>query len=270
MSTHNWKRLAEFPGNGRKHPAINFVEPVGEIHVGLGDGNGGNYNDWWSYSIANDEWQQLADFPSSPRHHPFYFSIDTDSYVGFGHSSSYIERDLYRYDSLERTWNREEDFASYALGGDINSTDTLSSAIGRNTVALPVTTEARVAGTQFAITGSCNNSDNQQTYGFILSGDGDDHGYMETGEFHVFNPMTSEDEYSPAWYSLPPHPGFSRWAPGSFVLQGSSQVYMIGGYDRRMGILYADMWTINLDPLFDDDGGMVSDDATNDIYSSSF
>ena len=271
MSTHNWKRLAEFPGNGRKHPAINFVEPVGEIHVGLGDGNGGNYNDWWSYSIANDEWQQLADFPSSPRHHPFYFSIDTDSYVGFGHSSSYIERDLYRYDSLERTWNREEDFASYALGGDINSTDTFSSAIGRNSVALPVTTEARVAGTQFAITGSCNNSsDNQQTYGFILSGDGDDHGYMETGEFHVFNPMTSEDEYSPAWYSLPPHPGFSRWAPGSFVLQGSSQVYMIGGYDRRMGILYADMWTINLDPLFDDDGGMVSDDATNDIYSSSF
>lgn len=257
MSTHNWKRLAEFPGNGRRHPAMNFVEQVGEIHVGLGDGNGGNYNDWWSYSIANDEWQQLLDFPSSPRHHPFYFSIDTDSYVGFGHSSSYIERDFYRYDSLERTWNREEDFASYALGGDSNSTDTLSSAIGRNAVALPVTTEARVAGTQFTITGGSCNSD-QQTYGFILSGDGDDHGYMETGEFHVFNPMMSEDEYSPSWYSLPPHPGLSRWAPGSFVLQGSSQVYMIGGYDRQMSILYADMWTMNLEPLFDDDEGISS------------
>merc|ERR1712224_835810 len=95
-----WKELAPFPGRGRRHPAMNYVvgdEPssVTEIHVGLGDGEGGNYNDWWSYSILDNEWTQLSDFPSTARHHPFHFSIGTDSYVGLGHSSvvPYIERD---------------------------------------------------------------------------------------------------------------------------------------------------------------------------------
>jgi len=277
MSTHNWKRLAEFPGDGRRHPAMNFVEPVGEIHVGMGDGNEGNYNDWWSYNIANDEWQQLAGFPSSQRHHPFSFSINSDSYVGFGHSSGYdpyIERDWYKYDSLEGTWNREADFASYAL--EVNSTVTIFSEnstniddveIERSSVLSPVTTEGRVAGTQFTVTGSCNSS---QTFGFILSGDGDDHGHMRTGEFHVFDPR-SKDEYS-AWHSLPPHPGHSRWAPGSFVLQGSTRVYMMGGYDREIGVLFADMWTMNLSPLFDDNNNdnevTLSDIATNITTSS--
>ena len=48
-------------------PAMNFIEPIGEIHVGLGDGYRGNYNDYWSYNIEKDEWRQLDDFPSSQR-----------------------------------------------------------------------------------------------------------------------------------------------------------------------------------------------------------
>lgn len=263
MSTHNWKQLADFPGEGRRHPSMNFVEPMGEIHVGLGDGDSGNYYDYWSYNIENDEWQQLDDFPSSERHHPFYFAIDTESYVGMGHSNGndpFVERDWYRYDALGGTWNREEDFASYALG----MLDTGVTTLSRNSP--PVTTEARVAGTQFSVAGSCTSD---KTLGFVLSGDGDDHSTMETGEFHVFDPSDNS-----IWHSLPPHPGTSRWAPGSFVLQGSSRAYFLGGYDREQQILFSDLWTIDLKPLFDEgalDNGFDeknSDQQTSDARNS--
>ena len=256
MSTHGWRQLADFPGEGRRHPAMNFVEPKGEIHVGLGDGYFGNYKDYWSYNIATDAWKQLDDFPSSERHHPFYFAIGADSYVGLGHSTGsdpYIERDWYRYDALEGTWNRENDFASYAL---------LSNTLNGES---PSTTEARVAGTQFSVAGSCAS---ERTLGFVLSGDGDDHGPMATGEFHVFDP--SDDSI---WHVLPPHPGFSRWAPGSFVLQGSSKAYLFGGYDRQESTMFADLWEIDLEPLFDEEETMpITDDSilsTNSNVSSS-
>ncbi len=225
MATHEWKQLAEFPGEGRRHPAMNFVEPLGEIHVGLGDGIYGNYDDYWSYNIEKDEWKQLADFPSSQRHHPFMFSINSDSYVGLGHDNVGIERDWYRYDAVGGRWNKENDFASYSWS-DSSS---------------PITTEARVAGTEFSVAGSC---DSETTLGFVLSGDGDDHSSMASGEFHVFDPQSSH------WHELPPHPGFSRWAPGSFVLMGTSQVYFFGGYDRLFGIYNSDLWTMDMKPLF--------------------
>jgi len=187
MATHDWKQLADFPGEGRRHPAMNFVEATGEIHVGLGDGTFGNYKDYWSYNIARNQWNKLEDFPSTERHHPFYFSINSDSYVGLGHSngfSPYIERDWYRYDALSKTWNQEGDFVSYSL---VDST--------------PLTIEARVAGTQFSVAESCNSD---RVLGFVLSGDGSNHGSMETGEFHVF------DSQKNMWNALPPHPGPSR------------------------------------------------------------
>jgi len=242
MSTSAWRQLADFPGEPRRHPAMNFIEPIGEIHVGLGDGYRGNYNDYWSYNIEKDEWRQLDDFPSSQRHHPFYFAIDTDSYVGLGHSDGsnpYIERDWYRYDALDGTWSREADFSSYAL--DVPD-------------PLPVTTEARVAGTQFSVAGSCSSD---KTLGFILSGDGDNHGTMETGEFHVFDPADSS-----IWHSLPPHPGYSRWAPGSFVLQGSSRAYFLGGYDRQQRIMFSDLWTIDLESILDTDATVPDSNET--------
>ena len=226
MATHDWKQLADFPGEGRRHPAMNFVEATGEIHVGLGDGTFGNYKDYWSYNIARNQWNKLEDFPSTERHHPFYFSINSDSYVGLGHSngfSSYIERDWYRYDALSKTWNQEGDFVSYSL---VDST--------------PLTIEARVAGTQFSVAESCNSD---RVLGFVLSGDGSNHGSMETGEFHVY------DSQKNMWNALPPHPGPSRWAPGSFVIQ--NKAYLLGGYDRTQQILFNDLWTIDVTPLFE-------------------
>ena len=240
MLTGTWTRLADFPGPARKHPAMNYLEDVQEIHVGLGDGDGGNYNDWWSYSIADNVWTQLPDFPGTRRHHPFYFAIGNDSYVGFGHSGTIIESDWYKWDTIQQQWITEPNFESYSLGTDED----------RN---VPVTNEARVAGTQFAIT-KCDNNNccknintaAANTLGFVLSGDGDNHNYMNEGEFHVYDPNAS----SRKWRKLPSHPGWSRWAPGSFVLQGSQQVYMLGGYDRAARILYGDLWTIDVAALF--------------------
>jgi len=256
MSTGQWTELASLPGKGRQHPAMNFIEERGEIHVGLGNGyiNGyykGNYNDWWSYSISTDSWTQLPEFPATPRHHPFYFAIGTDSYVGFGHSSSAIERDWYKWDTIQQQWITEQNFESYPLGTEENS-DVL------------VTSEARVAGTQFTVASSslCTTAIGQSsntlpettattTLGFILSGDGSEHGTMKTGEFHVYDPSGStSNEKKKYWRALPPHPEQSRWAPGSFVLQGTQQVYMIGGYDRATQTLHRDMWTIDVGPLF--------------------
>lgn len=49
-------------------------------------------------------------------------------------------------------------------------------------------------------------------------------------------------EYLPekdSWVQLPPHPGFSRWAPGSFVI--GCDVFFTCGYDRATGILEKDL-----------------------------
>lgn len=235
MSTLEWKPLADFPGPARRHPAMNVVESTTnggwEIHIGLGDGFEGNLNDWWVYTIDTDTWRQVPDFPSNPRHHPFYFAIGSTSYAGLGHADFSIERDWYSIQN--EVWTRLPDFSS--------------SSLEEGEEDIVVTTEARVAGAQFSIT------QNGKSLGFVLSGDGDDHRTMLTGEFHAFVPEVG------LWKALPPHPGTSRWAPGSFVLRGTTQVYFMAGFDRSTAILYNDMWKIDVQDLFQE--AEVEDDA---------
>jgi hypothetical protein len=117
---------------------------------------------------------------------------------------------------------------------DFSNTSSVEDAATSTSITTVVTTEARVAGTQFTITM------HNKSLGFVLSGDGNDHRSMLTGEFHAFLPAVGE------WKELPAHPGQSRWAPGSFVLRGTTQVYFVGGYDRSIGILHNDMWKIDI------------------------
>eukprot|EP01063_Lacrimia_lanifica_P017545 TRINITY_DN24604_c0_g1_i1.p1 TRINITY_DN24604_c0_g1~~TRINITY_DN24604_c0_g1_i1.p1 ORF type:complete len:390 (+),score=63.06 TRINITY_DN24604_c0_g1_i1:103-1170(+) len=202
-----------------------------EVHVGLGD-NGANLRDWHVYDVAANRWTQKADFPASARHHPFYFGVGGTAYAGLGHASGrpvVIERDWYSYSTM-RGWATEAAFASYARGG-----------------SQLVTTEARVAGTQFSV------ASGGKVMGFVLSGDGDDHGPMATGEFHAFDPAAAQP-----WMALPPHPGVSRWAPGSFVMRGTTRVYFTSGQNRRTGALLADLWTIDVGELFTGSGGVAT------------
>jgi len=154
----------------------------GKVFVGMGGSASGNLDDWWQYDIALDTWSQKDDLPSVPRHHPYQFGIGDYVYTGFGHGEG-IFNDWYRYHIDNETW--------------------------QEVASLPA--EGRVAGTQFSYNGM----------GFVLSGDGDDHYSMETGEFWAYNPTTD------SWEELAPHPGTSRWAPASFIIDG--EVYVING-----------------------------------------
>ena len=179
-----WTELASCPCVGRDHPAM--VQVGGKIYVGLGGGEQGDLNDFWVYDIATDVWSALpTEWPSTRRHHPYYFGIDTAVYVGFGHQGSNIYNDFYKYDPTDSTWTRLEDFPD----------------------------QGRVAGTQFSHNGK----------GYVLSGQGEDHGNMDKGEFWEYDPALDE------WTELEAHPGGSRWAPGSFVID--DMLYFTAGRD---------------------------------------
>jgi len=180
-SNMSWTELASCPCAERTHPAM--IAHNGKVFVGLGGGGSlGNLKDWWEYDIASNTWSQKDDLPSLGRHHPYQFGIGDYVYTGFGHGDG-IFNDWFGYDIAGETWTQ--------------------------VATLPA--EGRVAGTQFSYDG----------LGYVLSGDGDDHGSMNTGEFWAYDPATD------TWDELPSHPEGSRWAPASFIING--EVYIING-----------------------------------------
>jgi len=209
MLTMEWTRLADCDCVGRRHPAMVAVN--GKIYIGLGDGivegRWQNLKDFHEYDIATNSWTQIADLPAIERHHPFYFSLNNTVYAGMGHSFNGIERDWFKltHDSPP-SWQKLADFTSTSG-----------------------TQEARVAGTQGSVP-ACN-------LGFVLSGDGSNHSYMKTGEFHVYR----EDD---TWVALAPHPGRSRWAPGNFVI--GTEVFFTSGVDRKSRQSFNDLWSFDI------------------------
>ena len=198
IETDVWTPLADFPSFGRNHPALIIVDNY--VYVGLGGNSSGNLGDWWQYNIQDNIWSQKANFDFGDRHHPFYFGIDDTPYVGFGHGDYSngqitIYNDFYKYDVDSDNWIQLNNFPS----------------------------EGRVAGTQFSYNGK----------GYVLSGDGDDHGPLDSGELWEYTPETD------SWNSLPSHPGNARWAPGCFVI--NCDVYFTSGYDRETGIYFNDL-----------------------------
>jgi N-acetylneuraminic acid mutarotase len=195
-----------------------FVANKGKIFVGLGNNNDGNLTDWWEYDIASDSWLQKPDFPDVRRHHPYQFAIGDFVYTGLGHGNG-IFREWYRYDPSLETWERMADIPG----------------------------EGRVAGTQFSYNGK----------GYVLSGDGDDHLSMETGEMWSYDPLLN------TWDSLPPHPGKSRWAPASFVIDGVVYLYNGTTFFEGTGYVYqAEAYSFDLK-------GMVSS-VTNPFHTLDF
>lgn len=194
----SWTRLANCSCSGRRHPAM--ISVGDKIYVGLGDDATGNLRDWWMYDINTDRWSQIANLPGLPRHHPFMFKAGGELYAGMGHGNFQIFNDWYKLDTATNTWITMNDFPG----------------------------EGRVAGTQFGAHG----------YGYVLSGDGDNHGYMEQGEMWRYDPAAD------SWSQLTSHPGRSRWAPGSFVID--SNVYFFGGLDRLTNLFPNDLWKFNI------------------------
>ena len=201
--TEEWTQLEFCPCDARLHPAM--LEAGGKIYVGLGATEQVDLKDWWAYDIDTDSWEQRADFPAEERHHPYFFSLDDIAYVGFGHGGDFIYNDFYKYDPEVDEWTQ--------------------------VASLP--SQGRVAGTQFNFEGK----------GYALSGDGEGHGYMETGEFWQYDPALDQ------WNSKPPHPGLSVWAPGCFVI--GSTLYFTSGmqYDDWVAYTHNNVWTYDLSTI---------------------
>lgn len=197
-----WTELTSCPCSKRAHPA--FIAQDNKLFVGLGNFTS-NLKDWWEYNIETDTWRQLPDLPGPERHHPYHFAVGGSVYAGLGHGAGMsIYQDWYRWDLTSETWEVMEN--------------------------LPA--EGRVAGTQF----------NLGDRGFILSGDGDNHSTMATGEFWEYDYTTD------SWSALPAHPGVSRWAPGSFVI--GDTIYFTSGQVRDGNPdagLKNDLWSFALE-----------------------
>ena len=211
--TEEWSQLADCPCEPRYHPA--FIQLDDKIYVGLGN-NPANMDDWWEYNILTDTWSQKDDLPGPSRHHPYYFGIDGIAYVGLGHGNSVngnlsIYNDFYQFDPGTDEWTQLNDFPG----------------------------EGRVAGTQFDYNGK----------GYVLSGDGDDHSFMDEGEFWEYE--TQSDE----WTQLTSHPGSSRWAPGNFVID--NYVYLMCGLSTIQ--LESDMMRFELEPALTSVGDIVAE-----------
>ena len=187
-----------------------FVAANNKIYVGLGSNNG-NLKDWWEYDIATDSWNQKTDFPALERHHPYYFSIGDMVYAGFGHGSS-IFKDLYEYNAASNSWTQMAD--------------------------LPA--QGRVAGSQFSFNGK----------GYIISGEGDDHGHLPEGEFWEYDPQSN------SWAQLPSHPGEGRWAPGTFIIDG--KLYLTSGGVSSAPFNEKDLWEFDLSILFSNNDNVVA------------
>ena len=181
-SDNSWQELAECPCSARIHPAL--VHLNGKIYVGMGeDANNNDLKDWWEYDIATDSWSQKTSILGDVRHHPYQFAIGNYVYAGFGHHGMSIYKDWYRYDPATDSWERMADLPG----------------------------EGRVAGGQFSHKGM----------GYVISGEGETHDSMPTGEFWRYDPAQN------AWEQLPPHPGSSRWAPSTFIV--NDVLYIING-----------------------------------------
>ncbi len=213
--TDVWTRLADCGCDGRTHPAM--VALNGEIYMGLGGTVNGNDNDWWVYNIENDAWEERTTYPAAPRHHPYQFTDGRYVYVAFGHGNGFISNQVYRYDPTDDSWIEVKTLPS----------------------------EGRVAGTQMSYDG----------VGLILSGDGDDHGQMQTGEFWMYEPAIDD------WTLLTPHPGLSRWAPTSFIL--NEEVYLING--ERNGSYLMENYKFDISGLTKPNLTLTSDDDVLDF-----
>lgn len=219
----SWSRKTPCPCTARAHPA--FIAMDGKIYVGLGGSSGGDLNDFWEYDIATDKWSKMPNLPANPRHHPFQFGISPYLYAGMGHGGPIIYKDLYRYDPSIKKWKEMS----------------------------PLPVQGRVAGTQFSYNGR----------GYVLSGQGETHDYMERGEFWEYEPATD------SWKELPEHPGSSRWAPGSFVI--GKKAYFTCGQDPIKyynDLMVFDFNILNSNDLNKSDLSIVSYNSDNIVLSS--
>jgi N-acetylneuraminic acid mutarotase len=247
-ATNQWSEMNDFPGADRSFAIGQAYN--GKGYLGFGFSTSSFLNDIWEYDPVADSWSLLTVCDCAGRRHPAFIIRDDKIYVGLGDGATGDLGDWHVYDMNTDTWTQEDnlpapgrhhpfmfpagDHVYVGMGhrGQIIFDDWYKFNIATDTweTMADFPGEARVAGTQFG----------HNDKGYVLSGDGDNHSWMAEGEFWEYDPMTDE------WTQLPSHPGISRWAPGSFVING--EVYFMAGQNRQTGVITNDVWKFPLDP----------------------
>lgn len=250
-----WTALPDFPGAARGYTIGDQWN--GQAWMGFGLSNSGYLNDLWMYDPSSGEWTEKASCPCSARTHPAFIAEDDKIFVGLGGGPNGDTNDWWEYDMATDSWSQKPNFPAserhhpYQFGID----GMIYVGFGHNgpniynemyrydpsteqwaeVASLPA--EGRVAGTQFSYAGK----------GYALSGDGEDHSSMEEGEFWQYDPVAD------TWFQLPSHPGMSRWAPASFVL--NDEVYLLNGmsYDPGTFEYMETNWKLQMQPALAND-----------------
>jgi N-acetylneuraminic acid mutarotase len=224
-----WTQLDAFPGGDRGFGIGDTWD--GKAYFGFGYNGFAAQRDIWVFDPDTEEWTELTSCPCEARLHPAFIVHNDKIFVGLGSSLSSNLNDWWEYDMISDTWSQKPSFPAlprhhpfqFAMGDYIytgfghgntfisNEWYRYDPANEEWTQVATLPGEGRVAGTQFSFNGK----------GYILSGDGGDHTSMEEGEFWSYDPELD------LWEQLPSHPGWSRWAPTSFIING--WVYLLSG-----------------------------------------
>lgn len=223
-----WTQKDDFPGGERGFAIGDIMD--GKAYFGFGTDGFDYLNDLWVFDPATDEWTELASCECSGRVHPAMVAIDGKIYVGLG-GNDFNLNDWWEYDVATDSWEQKANLPDlprhhpyqfgidgYAYAGFGHGSGFISNEWYRYDPATDqwdqmedLPEQGRVAGTQFTYNGK----------GYALSGEGEDHQTMSSGEFWEYDPVAD------SWTELPAHPGQSRWAPASFVV--NDEVYLING-----------------------------------------
>lgn len=236
-TTDQWSTLPAFPGGTRGY-AIGDVSDT-KAYFGFGTGTspgqiGQERNDLWEFDPTTGQWTELASCPCVTRLHPAFVINQGKIFIGMGSNTTLGNlNDWWEYDIATDIWTQKTNFPSFKRHhpyqfaiGDFVYTGFGHGSLGAQiykqwyqydifndtwTQVSDIPGEGRVAGTQFSHDG----------YGYILSGDGQTHSSMSIGEFWRYDGGTD------TWLQFPSHPGSSRWAPASFII--NDEIYLING-----------------------------------------
>ena len=263
-SANSWSALPDFPGEPRGY-TIGDVW-AGDAWMGFGLNDDGALNDLWKYDASEGTWTEMASCPCEARYHPAFIAYEGHIYMGLGSGNGMDLNDWWDYDMASNTWSQKPSLPApgrhhpyqFALDGVIytgfghNGPDIFNTWFAYDPVneywsqVANLPAQGRVAGTQFAHNG----------IGFALSGDGESHSSMDEGEFWAYNPQSDN------WSQWPSHPGMSRWAPASFVIDDEAYLLQGMSYDPGTFEYMASNWKFSLVPALQNDvalDGFVGD-----------
>lgn len=253
FDTQEWSQLDDFPGPARSFSISSVSNNTAYMGFGLGTLNV-LLNDFWKFEVTTGQWTQLASCPCPGRRHPALVATDEKVYVGMGDTGASNLRDWWEYDINSDSWTKRDDlpgsvrhhpfqfgidnvpYVGFGHAGQLIFDDFYKfDPQTLQWVQLnDFPDQGRVAGTQFSYNGK----------GYVLSGQDETHQNFNEGEFWEYEPETD------SWTQLPSHPGSSRWAPGSFVIDGVIH-FLAGrsGFSNAPQVLEKDMMTYSLNPF---------------------